>query len=107
MIETPCRDKLRFEDLPCRARELINAIHEHHKQNKRGDKLWNNDAVGETHVETMRPKYAELTEIMRDYSPGFATHFKLLQTGDVIFITSQNKYGQTFKRLWNLHLPLC
>ncbi len=101
MVETSGGDRMRFDDLPCRARELISDIQEHHKINNREEEKEGQNA----HV---RQKYAELIELVREHRiPDGVTHFKITRSGDVVFVNNSTRFGQAFKRLWSLHLPLC
>mgnify|MGYP001614585124 FL=1 len=101
-----CREQVKNEALPNGARTLIREIQEHHRDNK-VQKLQSNWDESREIKEAMREKYADLIEVVRELKPQFATHFRLSRSGDVVFIANNQNYGQTFKRLWSLHLPLC
>ncbi len=104
MVETSCGARMRFDDLPCRARELISDIRYHHsnKDSENGGNIQNT---------SLRQKYAELIELIADCGsskkPEGVTHFKITKSGDVVFINNSSRFGQAFKRLWSLHLPIC
>ena len=105
MVE-PRRERVSFSNLPSKARELIDEIREHHKQNKL-QKLQSKWNECRDIKQSLRSKYAELIDLMTDAKPQGVTHFRLSPSGDVVFLNNNQFYGQTFKRLSNLHLPLC
>ncbi len=105
MVETS-RERVSFEDLPFKARELIGEIREGHKLN-RLEKLRNRLDERSGIKQALRDKYAELIELVAENKPEGVTHFRLSRSGDVVFLNNGQFYGQTFKRLSNLHLPLC
>ncbi len=105
MVETG-RERLSFEDLPFKAKELIGEIREHHKLNKL-QQLRNRLDECRGIKQSLRSKYAELIELMAENKPEGVTHFRLSNTGDLVFINNNQFYGQTFKRLASLYLPLC
>ncbi len=105
MVETS-RERVSFDDLPSKARELIGEIREHHKLN-RLQQLRNKLEECRDIKQALRSKYAELIELVAENKPEGVTHFRLSASGDVVFLNNNQFYGQTFKRLSNLHLPLC
>lgn len=106
MVEAPGGARINYDQLPSRAQALITEIREHHKKNKL-EKLRNRFEECREIKHNLRPKYAELIELVREAKPNGVTHFRLSRGGDVVFINNRQFYGQTFKRLWSLHLPLC
>ncbi len=105
MVETLSGERMRYDELPCRARELIDAIREHHKMNNVGRPRNGFHTNGNS--SELKSKYSELIELMRDAKPEGVTHFRIARSGDVVFVHNSRLYGQSFKRLWSLHLPLC
>lgn len=101
-----CGERLRHEELSSSAQAIIKEIQEHHKQNKM-QKLQSKWEECRDIKQALRQKYVDLIELVREVKPECATHFRLSRKGDVVFINNNQLYGQTFKRLWSLHLPLC
>ncbi len=107
MVETPANSRMRYDELPCRVQAIIKGIHEQHRLSKQ-EKLLSRREKSLEVKNSLREQYAKLIEEMRDFKPTEnVTHFRLSKTGDVVFVTNSKLYGQSFKRLWNLHLPLC
>ncbi len=106
MVESPLVERVPSDQLSSKARELISDIRENHRLNKM-EKLRNRLTECREIKEQLRQKYVELIDLLRDSKPNSATHFRISRSGDVVFVNSGHYYGQAFKRLWSLHLPLC
>lgn len=99
--------RVKYSDLPLAVQNLIDDIRHGHRANKREKLTSQNNSQG---VKTaLREKYAALIEKIGDClqptSQGY-THFRITRGGDVVFVQNNTHYGQAFKRLWSLHLPL-
>jgi len=99
-------ERIRYGELPGRVRELVDDIRHGHRLNKLG-KQGNRPIKAEGIKDELRGKYATLIEAVSEaFRSQGATHFRISRNGDVVFIDDQNHYGQTFKRLWSLNLPM-